>query len=254
MNISTRIINSTTRNKMNLNTNSSLRNRTDPNCDRNHHRNLSEANQGIHRRGLIYCIEPLPTKFEVLRKAVDSLDYKEKGFIVENVAILKQDDTILFPSTDIMDSAEILEKTEFTSCPKTDSRNCSEVHAFSLDSFERKFINSTGPIHHLSIDMERFDFDVLLGAHDTLKRVEFLELINESRSWEQERIQEAIRSLQNANFICYFSEQNRLWRITRCWMPSFDINHSSNLACVQPDIAETLAKSMEDLFLETLTG
>ena len=57
--------------------------------------------------------------------------------------------------------------------------------------------------------------------------------------------------LNQAKFSCYFAGQDRLWRITNCWMQYYDVHTWSNVACVKRS-STNLATKMEDTFRRTL--
>ena len=57
-----------------------------------------------------------------------------------------------------------------------DSTNCINVTKYSLDSYMEKFVPTNMPINYLSVDVEGWDFEVLLGGtRNSLARVQYLE-------------------------------------------------------------------------------
>lgn len=114
---------------------------------------------------------------------------------------------------------------------------------------------SRNPINILSIDVEGFDGDVLLGAtSDVLKRVEYLEFeYNWMGSWKAQHLYDVIEMLDtSAGFTCYWAGINRLRRITDCWMAYYDVKSWSNIACANRNLAPQLAAKMEDIFHRSL--
>jgi FkbM family methyltransferase len=62
-----------------------------------------------------------------------------------------------------------------TSCGSEDSIMCKEVPIMTLDEYTKRKKIKGSMIHYLSIDVEGFDYNVILGASQTLKRVQYLE-------------------------------------------------------------------------------
>mmetsp|Transcript_18564 Transcript_18564/g.38684 ORF Transcript_18564/g.38684 Transcript_18564/m.38684 type:complete len:233 (+) Transcript_18564:718-1416(+) len=180
---------------------------------------------------------------------------------------------------------------------------CSEVTVVTLKDYVEQHIdvdsngNETSTlrktkrtIHHLSIDVEGYDADVLLGAGpDVLKRVEYLEFeYNWMGSWAHQHLHDVITMLDgkdhrpifhedqdtnsntnsnngNSNgndktanayrdlsFTCYWAGKQKLWRITDCWLHAYDLHVWGNVACVNRKLAPMLAAKMEAVFQNTL--
>lgn len=115
------------------------------------------------------------------------------------------------------------------------------------------------PINYLSVDVEGYDYEVLMGGtqNNTLARVHYLEFeYNWVGPWKQQPLSEAIEYLYaQFGFVCYWAGFNdTIWRITNCWLEHFNMHFWSNVACVNRNVLamQEVAEDMERLFLETL--
>eukprot|EP00814_Leptocylindrus_danicus_P007256 CAMPEP_0116008266 /NCGR_PEP_ID=MMETSP0321-20121206/2766_1 /TAXON_ID=163516 /ORGANISM="Leptocylindrus danicus var. danicus, Strain B650" /LENGTH=445 /DNA_ID=CAMNT_0003477067 /DNA_START=1 /DNA_END=1338 /DNA_ORIENTATION=- len=214
--------------------------------------------------GEMYCIEPLTVTYERLEKAANSMELNLLGFTVSHYAVAKESGKALFPKTHIGDSdLDYLrvnvgtENKGLGNCDEiknTEKRMevCEEVDVISLDEYVHRHLQSKGPIHALNIDVEGYDFDVLLGAREMLKRTQYVEFeYNWKGSWANQHLKDAIQMLDDLNFTCYWAGRDKLWKITRCWWDYFDFHHWSNVACVKNSQIK-LAIAMENLFTKTL--
>ena len=118
-----------------------------------------------------------------------------------------------------------------------------------------QFVNAP-TIDLLSVDVEGYDWDVLLGGDATLKRVNYLEFeYHQVGNWPNHQLSTAIDKLKGQGFVCYWAGAfGQLWRISDCWQEYYNLHYWSNVACVnvnQPSV-ETMAQRMEELFLQTL--
>lgn len=131
---------------------------------------------------------------------------------------------------------------------------CRPVTVYSLQDFIHYNVKSQGPIHILSIDVEGFDCDVLLGAGEkTLERVEYIEFeYNWMGSWSHVHLYDIIHLLDEIGFTCYWAGMDLLWRITNCWQSFYDLKVWSNIACVNRDAVPDLANKMEEKFQTSL--
>lgn len=209
----------------------------------------SELNQ-VMRKGEFHCIEAMPLNYDLLKQSSDKLKYEEIGFHVKNFAISKENGKLMFPTGKEM--AIGIENMGLSTCGPRSGIDCAQVDVLSLQSYVDKYVKSKGPIHYLSIDVEGYDFDVLLGSGNVLNQVEYLEFeYNWMGSWAKQHLEDAINMLEDIGFVCYWAGMNRLWRITKCWISHYSTRHWSNVACVQSD-SLLLSAHMEALFHETL--
>ena len=211
--------------------------------------NISPANI---RSGEMHCIEGLPKNAKTLRKAVKALGLEDSGFVVSNVAISDVSGKISFPSGE--DSVEGVENLGIDTCSKNKKgKNCVEIDVYTLDSYFSKFVSSSGPVNHLSIDIEGYDATAIQGATEVLGRTEYLEFeYNWVGVWPQHKLSEIIESLNSKDFTCYFIGNGELWRITGCWQDHYDIHRWSNVGCANRKLAPRLFEVMEGVFHQTL--
>ena len=213
---------------------------------------VSSNNQKEPPQGEMHCVEPMPVTYKMLSRSAENLGYAQKGFKVTHAAVSKQSGEMLFPSTGKVG----IENQGLATCQKNKDK-CVTVPVYSLKEFVEKNVKAdkSEPINILSIDVEGFDGDVLLGATDeVLNRVEYLEFeYNWMGSWEKQHLYDIIEMLDaTASMTCYWAGVERLWRITECWMSYFDIRTWSNIACVNRVRVPELASKMEDVFLHTI--
>ena len=216
----------------------------------------SDDHQKRRPYGEMHCIEPMPRTYERLHYSAKALGYMEKGFTVTNAAVSKKSGDMFFP----VDGKEGLENFGLATCnnPKVQQERCKLLPVFSLKDFvdQQTQAPKSDPINILTIDVEGFDGDVLLGAtSEVLTRVEYLEFeYNWMGSWKDQHLHDIVQMLDGtADMTCYWAGIDRLWRITNCWMAYFDVHVSSNVACVNRRLVPSMASKMEELFEHTLS-
>jgi len=238
------------------------------------------------RIGAMHCFEPIPQTVANLKKSAKQLGYDRLGFHVIPKAVSNKAGTVGF-YTDNNAGVENIGMASACSKimdPASREKMCKDVEVITLKDYVETSIDKNSEantiIHHLSIDVEGFDVDVLFGAGPSvLKRVEYLEFeYNWMGSWEKQHLHDVIlmldgkkhRPIYNSNehngnatdidtneyselsFTCYWAGIRRLWRITDCWMRFYDIHTWGNVACVNRKLAPMLAAKMESVFLNTL--
>ncbi len=115
---------------------------------------------------------------KALQRAAHETNYDTIGFIVSHAALSKEDG---FASFDAEGKVGVEDKGIGSSnCDSDDlnnSSNCINVPTYSLDSYMEMFVPSKDnmPINYLSVDVEGWDFEVLLGGTRNLVRVQYLE-------------------------------------------------------------------------------
>ena len=128
----------------------------------------------------------------------------------------------------------------------------------NIDTFvERNLPNDNNSLFDfLSIDVEGFDFAVLMGGPQLLQRTKYIEFeYNWKGQWKDHKLSAAIDMLKDTGFVCYWAgAYGHIWRITDCWLDYYDLKFWSNVACVNMRIPEAapLTARMEELFQETL--
>eukprot|EP00536_Pseudo-nitzschia_multiseries_P019177 jgi/Psemu1/70718/estExt_Genemark1.C_40350001 len=255
----------------------------------------------------------------------NTLGYKEMGLRVVNAAVSDRSGTVLFANDKNNQNKTGIENIGIENCKLMDKQKrdeyCTSVPAWTLQEYAEKYIDNTDNntttsssstsssststsstststvtkkktgkkpiIHHLSIDVEGYDADVLHGAGtDLLSRVEYLEFeYNWMGSWRKQHLYDVVSYLDGSrsrsptnsyrednnnnnnnnneeeeeerlSFTCYWAGQKRLWRITHgCWMRYYDIHTWANVACVNRRLVPKLAAKMEDVFrITTING
>ena len=137
---------------------------------------------------------------------------------------------------------------------KKQTADCVEVNASRLDSYVEKYVNSTGNINHLSIDIEGYDVSALLSAKKILHRIEYMEFEYSWRGeWRNHKLSDIIQMLDESNFTCFWIGNHELWRITGCFQEHYDKQFWSNIGCGNRVLAPNVVKSMEHVFQQTLS-
>ncbi|OEU20235.1 hypothetical protein FRACYDRAFT_236307 [Fragilariopsis cylindrus CCMP1102] len=219
----------------------------------------------------------------ILYHSATTLNYESKGFIVTHAAISKESnkDGMLFPSgggsgggNNTINTGGIenlgLETCQYMGPSRKAKNHCINVPVLSLKDFIATKVRSSKDdnnnnnnnnnhrnINILSIDVEGYDGDVLLGASsEVLNRVEYLEFeYNWMGSWREQHLYDIITMLyEDASMVCYWAGIKKLWRITNCWMLYYDIHSWSNIACVNTNLVPDLATKMETIFQNTISS
>jgi FkbM family methyltransferase len=216
----------------------------------------------------VHCIEAMPVTAAHLLKTAQSLHWDE-ALLVRNVAVADADGTILFPNVATQIGVEN-QGIENCAGQTVETETCKSVPLLRLDSYllhEATTAQTSNKqtskdanddwIDFLSIDVEGFDYPVLMGAEQTLRRTKYLEFeYNWKGQWKQHALSTVIRRLQEAGFACYWSgAYGHVWRITDCWLDHYDSKFWSNVACVNRKAPNTdLSQRMEQLFRQTLAA
>lgn len=132
---------------------------------------------------------------------------------------------------------------------------CQKVNMYTLDHYMNNVAKKKADtIHLLSIDVEGFDFDVMLGGKETLQRTAYLEFeYNWMGSWKEQKLADAIKYLNQFDFTCYWAGREKLWRLDEsCWLDHYEYHTWSNVACVNRKLNTAVAKNMEAVFQQTL--
>ena len=203
------------------------------------------------KKSELHCIELMPATAKELGRAANELGWTEMGFIVTHAAIGRNNGMASFPPTS---SVGVENKGLRNGC---ESGLCENAIVYSLDSCVGQYV-SPNPIDYLSIDVEGFDFDVLLGGlNNTLPKVRCLEFeYNWMGSWKDQSLSDAVDMLDRIGFTCYWAGKNGLlWQITNYWLEHYHVHAWSNVACVnrRDSKMRSVAQDMQKRFLSTLT-
>jgi FkbM family methyltransferase len=235
--------------------------------------------------GHVHCIEPMPSTVEILKHTLNKLGY-DHTIIVTKAAMSNYTGTTLFPNSDSgtegksLKHCEGVDVTSSDSDSDSDSSSCVKVPVYSLDDYmqeqeqqqqqQQQEIDSNNnnnnnidpnpnpnpiPIDMLLIDAEGYDYEVLQGATETLKRVTYLLFeVHIVGNWMVHSLSETIDTILS-DFICYWAGNNQLWRITNCINKDleelYEYKSWSNIACVHQREIE-LVNIMENVFKRTI--
>ena len=218
---------------------------------------LSEGNGARVEDAIVHCLEPVPATYNNLKEAAIKLQWDE-NLLVTQAAVSKEVGEVYFQDVGVG-----VENVGIAHCQKLKRVNkkkfeqaCKIVPMLTLDHYMDKVAKkkTEGLIDLLSIDVEGFDFDVVLGGKSTIKRTKYLEFeYNWSGNWANQKLMDLIKMLDALNFTCYWAGRERLWRIDEsCWLDHYDYHTWSNVACVNRNLFPEVAKNMEEIFLKTL--
>jgi len=210
------------------------------------------SEQKRYLNATVHCIEAMPATANQLKRATESLGWQNQ-LMVHEAALASSDGTVRFPNVNNVG----VENLRIDNCQHIRYRHlCKEIPLYRLDTFANRFLpHDNSIIDFLSIDVEGYDYDVLLGGQETLQRTRYLEFeYHRVGKWAKEhKLSDAINTMKRAGFVCYWAgNTNRIWRITDCWLPHFESKAWSNVACANVHLGKSIADRMEELFLETL--
>jgi len=244
--------------------NQGINNLSEPYCanekNMTHQFHIKSDVSAIKRKGEMHCVEAFPLNYNTLKYSAEKLGLEEEGFVVTNSVISTKDGKIAFPSGEKGKEVAGVENLSMASCEGKQYRDitmvkekCKEVDGFTLNSYVKKKVISQGPINILTIDVEGYDFDVLLGSKGhALDRVEYLEFeVNWMGAWYDQKLSDAIELVEARKFTCYWAGDDRLWRISGCWNEEYNIKFWANIACVHHS-QQSLGDIMENIFQRTL--
>ena len=129
----------------------------------------------------------------------------------------------------------------------------------TLDSYVRDHLKDPSQrINVLLSDAVGWDFEVLLRGKETLKRTDYLEF---SYGWKGAwgrraklgTMEHVLDFLEPLGFVCYWAGDQKLWRISKCWLPHYESKYWSSVACVSVKNAPAgLIQTMESTFQATI--
>jgi len=131
---------------------------------------LEDADVKPDSSSQVFCIEPMPATYRALSNSASTLGYDTNGFTVTHAAMSKEDGIVQFPNS--TKTGKEQHSMEHCADPNID---CIDIPMYSLDTYVSEFVSKDLPIDYLSVDVEGFDQDVLLGGRNTLSRVHYLE-------------------------------------------------------------------------------
>jgi FkbM family methyltransferase len=151
-----------------------------PNCNQNVESDiLSSANVSptdaneVHDSILVYCIEPMPSTFLALYNASNITGWGENLKVIHAAINNEEPSSLLFPKPSI-DNLGYEKHTIGTGCSEIDE-GCVPVETKRLDDLMRDENLQGQRVQILLIDVEGYDFEVLLGGNATLQNTEYVE-------------------------------------------------------------------------------
>ena len=126
-----------------------------------------------------------------------------------------------------------------------------QVPLFVLDDHAQQ--EAVDEVDILTIKTDGHDPLVLEGAMEMLpKRVAYVEFqYHRLGIWAQVKLEDVLQKLHGFGFVCYWLGRKKLWRLTGCWQPDYEIKRWSNVGCVHPRRTEWY-EIMEDIFRKTV--
>ena len=209
------------------------------------------------RQAHVYCFEPLSVTYHELNRTAQQMQWGD-AFIVEQAAFGGAPGILNVPSMGVEKGLENNGLEEFESkCHQLrDEKLCDQVPIYTIDDYVSRKLPHDRPIDYLSIDVEGYDYDVIMASRETLPRIHYLEFeYSWVGPWKDQSLQDLIEFLEDEGFACYWpSDFGALWRITGCWQHFYRVHVWSNVACVnvRAEAAAPLARKMEETFLATL--
>jgi FkbM family methyltransferase len=151
-----------------------------PNCAQNTESDILSSSNSmptgtnlIHGGMRVYCIEPMPSTFQALQNASNITGWAENLKIIHAAINNEDPSSLLFPKPSI-DNLGYEKHTIGTGCPET-GEGCVPVETKRLDDLIRDENLLGQRVHVLLIDVEGYDFEVLLGGNITLHATEYVE-------------------------------------------------------------------------------
>ena len=225
-------------------------------CDQCHGR--PPPTQGTPKRVRLFCVEPLPPTFRIIYAGTARLGLQAEGLAVLNGAFTSRADaehrgwSARFPVGDAFRGDEAF---GIASAQEKgfDTEVMVPVPLYVLDDHVRQ--EAVPYVDVLSIDTEGNDPLVLQGARRTLAdKVRYVEFeYHRVGAWATTKLSSVIQDLDELGFVCYWIGVGKLWRITGCFHPSYDVPQWSNIGCVKASHVEWY-EVMERIFKRTVPG
>lgn len=212
----------------------------------------------------LHCIEAMPVTARELTATANNLGW-EKNFVVSNVAMGSQDGTVYFPNVEDQVGVEGRGAMDCdASSPKRRKalrKTCAQVPLLTLDTYVKQQDSLRDQrIDYVSIDVEGFDHQVLMGANETLPRIGYVEFeYNWKGPWGKvgtKSMSSTIQFMKDHGFVCYWAgSHGNIWRITDCFLDYYNLQFWSNVGCVnqRDPLMVPMLRQMEEMFDKTLS-
>jgi len=122
-------------------------------------------------------------------------------------------------------------------------RHKGSISSLNSNSSHFKVSRSLSTIHGhgvvidiLMIDTEGSDARVIQGAKRALHSKSIRMLVFEYHMfcpWAETSLEEVVNTLADYNYDCYFEGNERVWKLTDCWDPLWEIRYWSNVLCLR---------------------
>jgi FkbM family methyltransferase len=223
----------------------------------------SNAIQNYQLEATVYCIEAMPLTAAKLTETAKQLQWNDRFHVIHAAMGAEDKESVLFPALGKVG----VEDQGLSNCKGKNAVKCRPVQQLTLDSLVDKFVfqhnteeDNDNIIDMISVDVEGFDWPVLLAGAMALRRTRYVELeYNWKGAWAEHKLSEVTETMKERGFVCYWAgDAGHLWRITDCWLPHYDLKFWSNVACVNvllPDtVTPSMAERMEATFLDTMAA
>mmetsp|Transcript_5466 Transcript_5466/g.6712 ORF Transcript_5466/g.6712 Transcript_5466/m.6712 type:complete len:431 (+) Transcript_5466:14-1306(+) len=216
-----------------------------------------------HNDAIVYCIDHSTALTASFRNAAFNLGWSNNFHVIDGA--VSNIDGLKYFLKSTVEANERHDRAYDEKCRsmKEESqdafeKNCLSVRSAPLDVYleeeARKGQDGNGRIHLLRINSDGYDYDILMGAKKTLSVTEYLEFqYNWMNSWEDYKLIDAVKMLDDLGFTCYFGGNGNAWRIDEsCWLDHYDWHSWANVACVNRLLNKHVAGNLEETFIKTL--
>ena len=131
------------------------------------------SREGTNSKAIVYCIEPLSSIFLALKNAAKTTGWDNQLKVLQLALNNGDPSTMLFPMS-APDNVGI-EAVEISNDCSVSPQKCVKVESSRLDFMMQKEHLSDKRVNVLRIDVEGFDFEVLLGGNSILRNTEYVE-------------------------------------------------------------------------------
>jgi len=193
----------------------------------------------------VFCIEPLPSNFDILQKVYTELKYGSwHGGQVPSLQLINaaasdtlHPATVKFPK--VMEPGQENVGIDFRDKTSIDKLNTGgemvDINTTTVDAITKQY--KLDKVDILMIDAEGHDPLILEGAYSTIRRlnVRYVEFENHSvGQWANASIKDSIDAMDDHGFDCYWAGHRQLWPITRCWSDRYEEHKQwSNIVCAK---------------------
>jgi len=180
----------------------------------------------------VYCVEPMPSTIELLRKCSKETGINEDFFKIQHYAVGDPKDnemTVQFPDGRPGQEALGIQLNK----PRVETV---AVPFVSLDAL----FGHLSKVDILSIDAEGHDPEVIFAGKETLRKTRYLEFEThrdlEGTPWKFHTLKSVIDFLDDLSFDCFWINGNgQLFQITNCWHSLYEEESKtwSNVICAK---------------------